>query len=197
MEHQTRNIVVIGAEESGKSTLVNALLRWDILPQAVEGSTCHTETCITVPLEPGWTITDTPGYDVRAGQADPQVRLALADARWVLVVPDVDLLQPQWGWSERNRLYRKWAKRERQILRQLLQGTQPNRVLFVLPYDTEEWLPDKAPTRQLRRWAAARFGFRKCFCVDSLKALIGEIEADEEAVSSSGIRPLRMRLLGQ
>lgn len=62
MEAETQSIVVIGETGSGKTTLVNALFRWDILPQAVDGMTHPTEACVTLQLAEGFQITDIPGH---------------------------------------------------------------------------------------------------------------------------------------
>jgi len=201
MGAENKRIVVIGESGSGKSTLVNALLRWDILPQAVDGMERPTEACVTLPLAEGIQITDTPGYDAKTGRIQPEVRQALSGADQIIVVLDEKTTGIGWYPHELTALRKTHRARHRAFLKQLLRDAGTNRVWFVIPYDTEEWEDGTLPARRLCRQAANGFaalsnrGRRAFFCIDSLQALIGEIEADEQAIDRSGIRALRAVLL--
>lgn len=201
MEAKTQSIVVIGETGNGKTTLVNALLRWDILPQVMDDMTHPTEACVTLPLADGFQITDTPGYDSKTRRIDPEVRQAISRADHVVVVLDEETTGIGLYPGELASLRKLHRKRHKAFLKNLFGETGRKRVYFVIPYDTEEWGDDAVPLEQIRRrvskrlFPISRYGKASCFCIDSLKALIGEIEADEQAIAQSGIQALRAAIL--
>ena len=59
-----KELVIVGEEEIGKTTLANALLGWDIFPQSTWDLYIPTEEPASQMLTEHIRLTDTPGYDL-------------------------------------------------------------------------------------------------------------------------------------
>lgn len=199
---KVRNIVVIGAADTGKTTLANALMEKDnAFHQGFWDVYIPTETVESQMLRPGLQLTDTPGYSPLF-QWIPQETVeavAFADTLVVLLseeladeVEDIPSLDPDWE-SRRNG--------EAELLKTLLDGKTRD-IYFVLPYYTGDWPEGEVPCSQGLRLARKRFAHFSChgedgfFCIDPMEALMGALELDQEKLESSGILPLKEKLMG-
>ena len=197
-----KNVVIVGDEETGKTTLANALLGWDIFPQSYDGLYVPTKVCGRHMLTETIRLTDTPGYSLLWNHIPEEVEAAAAQADIMIVMLseelaeeyiDIPTVDPEW--EERR------AKEEK-LLERLLKGKTRN-IYFVIPYETEEWPEGQVPLTQALRLARTRFsrfsahredGF---FCIDPMQALEGELWADDQMLTASGILPLKAKLMGK
>lgn len=196
--NEIRNIVIIGEEAIGKTTLANALLGWDIFPQSSDDEYVPTEEVASQMLTDSIRLTDTPGYDSWWNHVPDDVVKAVSQADTVIVLLD-EVLAEEGFFPADDPDWEKHLLAEEALLQKLLENTRD--LFFVIPYDRRESPPEQYPPAQALCLARERFssmsdhGDAGFFCVEPMKALIGAIEADEEAITQSGILPLKSALL--
>lgn len=198
---EIKNVVVIGAQDMGKTTLINALLGWDILPQSYDGIVVHTTRCESCQLTKSVQLTDTPGYSLLWGTVPKETSEAVSRADTTIVMlseelaeegVDISALDPDW---ESRRAA------EAELLMELLKLQKNRDVYFVVPFDATYWPDDEVPLTQALYYARKRFasmtghGEEGFFCIDPMLALIGAIENDPKELEDSGILPLKARLI--
>lgn len=179
-----RRILVMGGQDIGKTTLVNALLGWDILPQATFDDCFPTKGFPEVPWGDRHILIDSPGYDAEKRLCDPGLPEAMEKADILVVMPAMGS--------------RKEAKAEAAFLKALLPDKP---VFFVIAYDADDWPHGKAPlfsARMTALWHYLRISHRpdRFFCVDAMAGLVAAIEDDTSVLRTSGIAGLRAALQG-
>ncbi len=198
---EPREVVVIGAEDTGKTTLINALLGWDVLPQAYDFLPMPTTEKKSVQLSDDCWITDTPGYSLLWNTVPEDTVAAVADADTLVVLLSEELVEDGVDMSDLDTEWEPRRAAEKDLLEKLLAGKTRD-IYFVIPYDRGEWPYGYVPLKEGTRLAKARFasmtdhGGRGFFCIEPMKALIGAIEANEQAIERSGILKLKKALLG-
>lgn len=196
-----RELVIIGDEEIGKTTLANALLGWDIFPQSYDNIYVPTKENASQMLTDNIRLTDTPGYDYWWNTVPEDAVKAVSQADTIVVLLE-DILAGEGYFPSDDPEWEKHLKAEEVLLKKLLESTDTRDIFFVIPYDTEECLEGEIPLTQALCLARERFssmsdhGDEGFFCIDPMKALIGAIEADDDAIAQSGILPLKAALLG-
>ena len=200
---QMKNVVVIGDEEIGKTTLINALLGWDILPQSYDGIYIHTETCIWQQLTETVFLTDTPGYSLLWNTIPEETASAVSEADTIVVMLSEELAEEGIDIPSMDMEWETCRVSEAALLSRLLEQGNTRDIYFVLPCDKQEWPEREVPLTQYLRLARKRFGGMTChgeagvFCIDPMQALIAAIEDDEAALKQSGILPLKAKLTAQ
>ena len=204
-----KELVIVGEEEIGKTTLANALLGWDIFPQSTWDLYIPTEEPVSQMLTDHIRLTDTPGYDLLWYQVPEAVSEAVSRADTIIMMfkgfykeEDVDL---EFTDLEELEEYRKWVEglaKEENLLRELLARAKTRDIYFVIPFYSEDGSFDyEELDRDLIR-AKERFatysdhGEHGFFCIDPMMALIAAIEDDNTALEASGILSLKAALLG-
>ena len=204
-----KELVIVGEEEIGKTTLANALLGWDIFPQSTWDLYIPTEEPVSQMLTDHIRLTDTPGYDLLWYQVPEAVSEAVSRADTIIMMfkgfykeEDVDL---EFTDLEELEEYRKWVEglaKEENLLRELLAIAKTRDIYFVIPFYSEDGSFDyEELDRDLIR-AKERFatysdhGEHDFFCIDPMMALIAAIEDDNTALEASGILSLKAALLG-
>ena len=81
-----KELVIVGEEEIGKTTLANALLGWDIFPQSTWDLYIPTEAPASRMLTDGIRLTDTPGYDLLWYQVPDSVNKAVSNADTIIMM---------------------------------------------------------------------------------------------------------------
>lgn len=204
-----KNVVIIGEEEIGKTTLANALLGWDIFPQTNDDWYIPTKETATQMLTDHIRLTDTPGYDLFWYQVPEATNEAVSGADTIIMMftgfadeADMDLENAEPEVAEEIRRWLEKLAKEEKLQKDLLAKAKTRDIYFVLPFYSEDGPLDQAELdRDLRR-AKERFaslsdhGEEGFFCIDPMMALIGAIEDDQEALAKSGILPLKAALLG-
>ena len=204
-----KELVIVGEEEIGKTTLANALLGWDVFPQSTWDLYIPTEEPARQMLTDSIQLTDTPGYDLLWYQVPEAVKEAVSRADTVIMMFSgfgaeedfgIENTEPEVA-EEIRRWVEKQAKEEK-LLKGLLEKAKTRDIYFVLPFYSEDGpLDQEELDRDLQR-AKERFasfsdhGEKGFFCVDPMMALIAAIEDDQEALAQSGILPLKAALLG-
>ncbi len=203
-----KELVIVGEEEIGKTTLANALLGWDIFPQTNDGWYARTEENASQMLSDSIRLTDTPGYDLWWYKVPESVNEAVSRADTIIMMfkgfyteEDVD---PEFTDLEELEEYRKWVEslaKEEKLLKELLAKAKTRDIYFVIPFYSEDGpVEQEELDRDLRR-AKERFasfsdhGEKAFFCIDPMMALIASIEDDNAALEASGILPLKAALL--
>ena len=204
-----KDLVIVGEEEIGKTTLANALLGWDIFPQSTWDLYIPTEKPASQMLTEHIRLTDMPGYDLWWYNVPESVNEAVSRADTIIMMfkgfyteEDVDL---EFTDLEELDEYRKWVEglaKEEKLLKELLAKVKTRDIYFVIPFYSEDGpVEQEALDRDLAR-AKERFasfsdhGEEAFFCVDPMMALIAAIEDDNTALEASGILPLKAALLG-
>lgn len=204
-----KELVIVGEEEIGKTTLANALLGWDVFPQSTWDLYIPTEAPASRMLTDGIRLTDTPGYDLLWYQVPDSVNMAVSNADTIIMMftgfgdeSDLDMedANPD-DIAEFNRWLEDLAKDEK-LQKELLAKAKTRDIYFVLPFYSEDGpLDQEELDRDLRR-AKERFahltdhGEKGFFCIDPMMALVAAIEDDQDALAKSGILPLKAALLG-
>lgn len=197
---KVKNVAVIGDIEIGKTTLINALLGWDILPQSYDGIYIHTEICVRQPLTETVSLTDTPGYSLLWNTAPEETVAAVSEADTIVVMLSEELAEEEVDIPSMDPEWESRRGSEASLLSRLLEQGNTRDIYFVLPYDREEWPENEVPLTQGLRLARKRFAGMTChgeagfFCIDPMQALIAAIEDDEAALDQSGILPLKAKL---
>jgi len=204
-----KELVIVGEEEIGKTTLANALLGWDIFPQSTWDLYIPTEETASKMLTESIRLIDTPGYDFLWYQVPDSVNEAVSNADTIIMMftgfsdeNDLDMENaPLEDIEEFNRWLGKLAKEEK-LQKELLAKAKTRDIFFVIPFFSEDGpLDQEELDRDLRR-AKERFahltdhGENGFFCIDPMMALIAAIEDDQEALAQSGILPLKAALQG-
>lgn len=198
-----KDVVVIGAKETGKTTLVNALLGWDILPQSFDGYQLQTKACMRCRLTESVYLTDTPGYDLLWGTVPEATAAAVAGADTLVVLLSEELVEEGFDIPSLDPEWESRREAEAVLLQRLLAAGKTRDIYFVIPYDTADWPDDQVPLSQSLRLARRRFGAMSrhgdagFFCIDPMLALIGAIEDDARELEDSGILPLQAILTEQ
>lgn len=204
-----KELVIVGEEEIGKTTLANALLGWDIFPQTNDGWYIPTKENASQMLTEHIQLTDTPGYDLLWYQVPEAVNEAVSRADTIIMMftgfgdeSDVDLANAEPEDAEEIRRWLENLAKEEKLQKDLLAKAKTRDIYFVLPFYSEDDPLDQAELdRDLRR-AKERFasfsdhGEEGFFCIDPMMALIAAIEDDQKALAQSGILPLKTALLG-
>ena len=204
-----KELVIIGEEEIGKTTLANALLGWDIFPQTNEGWYARTEENVSQMLSDSIRLTDTPGYDLLWYNVPESVNEAVSWADAIIMMfngfgaeEDVD---PESADPEEMQEIREWLEnlaKEEKLQKELLAKAKTRDIYFVIPFYSEDGPLDQEEldrdmTRAKERFASfSDHGENGFFCVDPMMALIAAIEDDQVALAQSGILPLKAALMG-
>lgn len=204
-----KELVIVGEEEIGKTTLANALLGWDIFPQSTWDLYIPTEETASKMLTESIRLVDTPGYDLLWYQVPDSVNEAVSNADTIIMMftgfsdkSDLDMENaPLEDIEEFKRWLGKLAKEDK-LQKELLAKAKTRDIYFVLPFYSEDGpLDQEELDRDLRR-AKERFahltdhGENGFFCIDPMMALIAAIEDDQKALAQSGILPLKATLQG-
>lgn len=210
----TKEIVIIGAEGIGKTTLANALLGWDILPQSNDEIYVPTTENASQMLTENIQLTDTPGYDYRWNHLPEDVLKAVCQADTIIVLLNQMLVtedEPEEVLTEQEEedlaaAVKDWEEdleQQRTLVKTLLKKSKTKDIFFVIPYDTEE-LSGEPISLTLSLQTAREYysdmtdnGDAGVFCIDPMKALVAAIEADDTAIAQSGILSLKAALLGE
>ena len=211
-EHQMdkiRNVVIIGEEEIGKTTLANALLGWDIFPQSTWDLYIPTEKPTSQMLTEHIRLTDMPGYDLWWYQVPECVNEAVSRADTIIMMftgfadaSDAELGNAEPEIMKEFHRWREKLDKEEKLQKALLAKAKTRDIYFVLPFYSEDGPLDQAELEQEIACAKERYaslsdhGEEGFFCVDPMMALIAAIEDDREALAKSGILPLKAALLG-
>lgn len=181
-----KKILILGERDCGKTTLVNALLGWDTLPQATDCYSFPTKEFTEVPWDPGYTLVDSPGYMAGQGHFPPELPAAIREADKILLVTGASC--------------REDMAAEVRLLLPLLAGIPRKKCFLVIPYAAGDW-PQGHPNRALCRLRAlggmgslVGWNLNRIFCVESMAGLIASIEADPLALARTGIPALRAAL---
>ena len=204
-----KELVIVGEEEIGKTTLANALLGWDIFPQSTWDLYIPTAKPASRMLTDHIRLTDTPGYDLLRYQVPEAVNEAVSRADTIIMMfkgfyaeEDVN---PECTDPEEAEEYRRWAEslaKEEKLLKELLAKAKTRDIYFVIPFYSEDGPLDQEEldrdmTRAKERFASfSDHGENGFFCVDPMMALIAAIEDDQVALAQSGILPLKAALMG-
>ena len=204
-----KELVIIGEEEIGKTTLANALLGWDIFPQTNDGWYARTEENASQMLSDSIRLTDTPGYDLWWYKVPESVNEAVSRADTIIMMfngfgteEDVDLESAD---PEEMQEIREWLEnlaKEEKLQKELLAKAKTRDIYFVIPFYSEDGPLDQEEldrdmTRAKKRFASfSDHGENGFFCVDPMMALIAAIEDDQVALAQSGILPLKAVLMG-
>ena len=204
-----KELVIIGEEEIGKTTLANALLGWDIFPQTNDGWYARTEENASQMLSDSIRLTDTPGFDLLWYSVPESVNEAVSRADTIIMMfngfgaeEDVD---PESADPEEMQEIREWLEnlaKEEKLQKELLAKAKTRNIYFVIPFYSEDGPLeqeelDRDLTRAKERFASfSDHGENGFFCVDPMMALIAAIEDDQVALAQSGILPLKAALLG-
>lgn len=204
-----KELVIVGEEEIGKTTLANALLGWDIFPQTNDGWYARTEENVSQMLSDSIRLTDTPGYDLLWYSVPESVSEAVSRADTIIMMfngfgaeEDVD---PESADPEEMQEIREWLEnlaKEEKLQKELLAKAKTRDIYFVIPFYSEDGPLDQEEldrdmTRAKERFASfSDHGENGFFCVDPMMALIAAIEDDQVALAQSGIFPLKAALMG-
>ena len=204
-----KELVIVGEEEIGKTTLANALLGWDIFPQSAWDLYIPTEKPTSQMLTEHIRLTDTPGYDLLWYQVPEVVDEAVSRADTIIMMfkgfhqeEDAD---PEFTDLEKLDEYRRWVEslaKEEKLLRELLAKAKTRDIYFVIPFYSEDGPLAREELDRDMNHAKERFasfsdqGEKSFFCIDPMMALVAAIEDDTAALESSGILPLKAALLG-
>lgn len=204
-----KELVIVGEEEIGKTTLANALLGWDIFPQSTWDLYIPTEEIASQMLTEHIQLTDTPGYDLWRLEVPETVNEAVSRADTIIMLfkgfgdpSDVDTEPTDPEDAEEIRRWLEDLTKEEKLLKGLLGKVKNRDIYFVIPFYNEDGpLEQEELARDLQR-TKERFasfsdhGEKAFFCIDPMMALIAAIEDDNDALEASGILPLKAALLG-
>ena len=206
---EIKEVVIVGEEEIGKTTLANALLGWDIFPQSTWDFYIPTKEPTNRMLTDNIRLTDTPGYSLLWYQVPDSVSKAVSNADTIIMMftgfcdesdLDAEDAKPE-NTAEFNRWLENQAKEEN-LQKELLAKAKNRNIYFVLPFYSEDGPLDQEELERDLCRAKERFahltdhGEDGFFCVDPMMALVAAIEDDRDALAKSGILPLKAALLG-
>lgn len=204
-----KELVIVGEEEIGKTTLANALLGWDIFPQSTWDLYIPTAEPANRMLTDAIRLTDTPGYDLWRFEVPEAVSKAVAGADTTIMMftgfgdaEDFDLENAEPETAEEFRRWLAKLSKEEVLQKELLAKAKTRDIYFVLPFYSEDGPLDREELERDVARAKERFasfsdhGEEAFFRIDPMMALVAAIEDDQEALSRSGILPLKAALLG-
>ena len=198
-----KELVIVGEEEIGKTTLANALLGWDIFPQSTWDLYIPTKELRSHMLTDHIRLTDTPGYDLVWYQVPEAVYEAVCRA-------DTIIMMFQGFWPSENddpkhiEGVRRWSNdltKKEKLLTKLLSKANTRDIYFVIPFYSEDGPLEQENAGQALSRAKERFalfsdhGEAGFFCIDPRMALIAAVEDDHTALEASGIMALKAALL--
>ena len=190
---KVKELVIVGEEGIGKTTLANALLGWDIFPQSTWDLYIPTVECTAKMLTHQVQLTDTPGYNLLWYQVPVAVQEAVCRADTIIMLfkgfydADTEPTDPK----------------EDKLLQELLTNAKTRDIYFVIPFYSEDGPVEQEEVEQDMVRAKKRFasfsdhGEYGFFCIDPMMALVAAIENDRTALETSGILPLKAALLGR
>lgn len=203
-----KELVIVGEEEIGKTTLANALLGWDIFPQTNDGWYARTKENASQMLSDRIRLTDTPGYDLWWYKVPESVKEAISRADTIIMMfkgfgdpSDVDADPVDTEDAEEIRRWLEDLVKEEKLLKELLAKAKTRDIYFVIPFYSEDGPLEQEDLDRDLRHAKERFasfsdhGEKAFFCIDPMMALIASIEDDNAALEASGILPLKAALL--
>lgn len=207
-----KKVAIIGTEGIGKTTLANALLGWDILPQSNDEIYVPTTENASQMLTENIQLTDTPGYDYRWNHLPEDVLQAVCQADTIIVLLNQMLVtedEPEEVLTEQEEeelaaVVKEWEEdleQQRTLVKTLLEKSKTKDIFFVIPYDTEELSGEPISLTESLQIAREYYsdmtdnGDAGVFCIDPMMALIAAIEDDKAALEASGILPLKTALL--
>lgn len=205
---EIKNVVIIGNEDTGKTTLANALLAVtlparELFPQSYDGVYTPTLKCDSRMLTQTVQLTDTPGYSLLWNTIPEEVETAAATADTLIVMLSEEMEEEVVDIPPEDPMWEKCKGKEEKLLENFLKGKTRD-IYFVIPYNTEDWPEDEPiPLSQALRFAQRRFsrftdhGENAFFCIDPMQALEGELWLDDNMLEISGILPLRKVFLGK
>ena len=204
-----KELVIVGEEEIGKTTLANALLGWDIFPQSTWDLYIPTEKPTSRMLTEHIRLTDTPGYDLLWYQVPEGVDEAVSRADTIIMMftgfggeRDLDMEDAK---PEDVKEFNRWLEnldKEEELQKELLSKAKTRDIYFVIPFYSEDGPLAREELDRDMNHAKERFasfsdqGEKSFFCIDPMMALVAAIEDDTAALESSGILPLKAALLG-
>lgn len=204
-----KELVIVGEEEIGKTTLANALLGWDIFPQSTWDLYIPTEELASQMLTEHIQLTDTPGYDLWRFEVPETVNEAVSRADTIIMLfkgfgdpSDVDTEPTDPEDAEEIRRWLEDLTKEEKLLKGLLGKVKTRDIYFVIPFYNEDGPLEQEELARDLQCAKERFasfsdhGEKAFFCIDPLMALIAAIEDDNDSLEASGILPLKAALLG-
>jgi len=197
-----RNLVIIGAEDTGKTTLANALLGKDIFPQSYDYVYFPTKACDSRMLTETIRLTDTPGYNLLWETVPKDVVKAVAEADTLVVMLSGEMVEEEVDIPPVDPEWEAYKASEEALLNALLEGKTRD-IYFVIPYTHQDWPEGQVPLTHALRLAQTHFsrfsdhGEKGFFCIDPMQALEGELWADDTMLTASGILPLKAALLKQ
>lgn len=204
-----KELVIVGEEEIGKTTLANALLGWDIFPQSTWDLYIPTEKPASQMLTDGIRLTDTPGYDLLWYQVPEAVTEAVSRADTVIMMFSGFGAAEDFGTEnvepEVAEGIRRWVEKqakEEKLIKELLAKAKTRDIYFVIPFYSEDGPVEQEELDRDLTYAKKLFasfsdhGEKGFFCIDPMMAVVAAIEDDQEALAQSGILPLKAAMLG-
>lgn len=205
-----KELVIVGEEEIGKTTLANALLGWDIFPQSTWDLYIPTEELASQMLTEHIQLTDTPGYDLWRFEVPETVNEAVSRADTIIMLfkgfgdpSDVDTEPTDPEDAEEIRRWLEDLTKEEKLLKGLLGKVKTRDIYFVIPFYNEDGPLEQEELAWDLQCAKERFasfsdhGEKAFFCIDPMMALIAAIEDDNAALEASGILPLKAALVDE
>ncbi len=205
-----KELVIIGEEEIGKTTLANALLGWDIFPQSTWDLYIPTEKPASQMLTEHIRLTDMPGYDLWWYQVPETVNEAVSRADTIIMLfkgfgdpSDVDTEPTDPEDAEEIRRWLEDLAKEEKLLKDLLAKAKTRDIYFVIPFYSEDGPVEQEELDRDLTCAKKLFasfsdhGEKAFFCIDPMMALIAAIEDDNASLEASGILQLKAALLGR
>lgn len=205
-----KELVIIGEEEIGKTTLANALLGWDIFPQSTWDLYIPTEKPASQMLTEHIRLTDMPGYDLWWYQVPETVNEAVSRADTIIMLfkgfgdpSDVDTEPTDPEDAEEIRRWLEDLTKEEKLLKDLLAKAKTRDIYFVIPFYSEDGPVEQEELDRDLTCAKKLFasfsdhGEKAFFCIDPMMALIAAIEDDNASLEASGILQLKAALLGR
>ncbi len=205
-----KELVIIGEEEIGKTTLANALLGWDIFPQSTWDLYIPTEKPASQMLTEHIRLTDMPGYDLWWYQVPETVNEAVSRADTIIMLfkgfgdpSDMDTEPTNPEDTEEIRRWLEDLAKEEKLLKDLLAKAKTRDIYFVIPFYSEDGPVEQEELDRDLTCAKKLFasfsdhGEKAFFCIDPMMALIAAIEDDNASLEASGILQLKAALLGR
>ena len=194
-----KELVIIGQSAVGKTTLCNALLGWDVLPQSNDGCYMKTKKNDSRMLTEHIRLTDTPGYDFNWNKLPEDVLTAVKAADTVVVLLD-DVVNDEPESLEDDPDWMESLAAQKNMLTTILNHAQTRDIVFAIPYEFEEMdegLPVEETLQIAKQWFGdlSDRGTEAFFFVDPMKCLVAAIEDDHEVYEQFGAAALKAALV--